>query len=319
MKSPTENRESMKSQIQNLNLPQSEISNLKSRSLPAPHSPLSAARYSAFTLVELLVVIGIVVLLMGILLPTLSKVRSGGYQARSQQTISSLTAAIEQYHMDYRAYPGPIANAALAPAFNTGIPNVAGGTLQNITGAENLVLGLVGGLYLNGGVITYDVNRIVSVAGPAALGSPIAKGHAAYIENAALSKTAAGALGQFSDAGGTPSDAGIPVFIDAYPDALPILYMRANVAASAVVTSNVNPQAQYDLNQIIAYTSSLIGHGNHGLQDTANPVSTNTLNYFTSPNFPGQPVQKDTYILISAGSDRVYGTKDDITNFGGGR
>ena len=29
-----------------------------------------------------------------------------------------------------------------------------------------------------------------------------------------------------------------------------------------------------------------------------------------------QPRQKDSYILISPGADRVYGTADDITNFG---
>jgi hypothetical protein len=33
---------------------------------------------------------------------------------------------------------------------------------------------------------------------------------------------------------------------------------------------------------------------------------------------PGNQVarEKDKYILISAGPDRVYGTDDDITNFG---
>jgi prepilin-type N-terminal cleavage/methylation domain-containing protein len=36
----------------------------------------------------------------------------------------------------------------------------------------------------------------------------------------------------------------------------------------------------------------------------------------STPSAP-QPHQKDTYILISAGVDRVYGTDDDITNFGG--
>jgi hypothetical protein len=30
----------------------------------------------------------------------------------------------------------------------------------------------------------------------------------------------------------------------------------------------------------------------------------------------GVPRQKDGYILISAGPDRVYGTTDDVTNFG---
>ena len=41
----------------------------------------------------------------------------------------------------------------------------------------------------------------------------------------------------------------------------------------------------------------------HGLSGPAGP--------------PETPKQKDTYILISAGIDRIYGTSDDITNFGG--
>ena len=42
------------------------------------------------------------------------------------------------------------------------------------------------------------------------------------------------------------------------------------------------------------------------------PTSTNAADR----NRTGTPRNKDKYILISAGSDRVYGTPDDITNFG---
>ena len=38
--------------------------------------------------------------------------------------------------------------------------------------------------------------------------------------------------------------------------------------------------------------------------------------YFENPSMPNTPRQKDGYVLISAGTDRVYGTPDDITNFG---
>jgi hypothetical protein len=33
-------------------------------------------------------------------------------------------------------------------------------------------------------------------------------------------------------------------------------------------------------------------------------------------NFSGRPRMVDQFILISAGSDGIYGTADDITNFG---
>jgi hypothetical protein len=37
--------------------------------------------------------------------------------------------------------------------------------------------------------------------------------------------------------------------------------------------------------------------------------------YFAEPTL-NQAKQKDAYMLISAGPDGIYGTKDDVTNFG---
>jgi hypothetical protein len=47
-------------------------------------------------------------------------------------------------------------------------------------------------------------------------------------------------------------------------------------------------------------------------------VNPNITRGFASPADPGTntPRQKDAYIIISSGIDRVYGTPDDITNFG---
>src|SRR5688500_11671252 len=63
-----------------------------------------------FTLVELLVVIGIIVLLVGILLPVVHGVRKSAYAAASGQQIARLNAAIQAYYGDHKAYPGPLSN-----------------------------------------------------------------------------------------------------------------------------------------------------------------------------------------------------------------
>ncbi len=42
----------------------------------------------------------------------------------------------------------------------------------------------------------------------------------------------------------------------------------------------------------------------------------NAFNYFSNPSIQDTARQKDQYILISAGADRVYGTDDDICSFG---
>src|SRR5438874_12949113 len=81
---------------------------------------VSRVKRRAFTLVELLVVIGIIALLIGILIPVVSKVRASAYVADSKNWISQLSGAIERYHSDFHSYPGPIpynqiANTSVAP------------------------------------------------------------------------------------------------------------------------------------------------------------------------------------------------------------
>src|SRR5437016_4168683 len=63
-----------------------------------------------FTLVELLVVIGIIAILIGILIPVVGHVRITGHVADSKNFISQLQGAVERYHTDFGAYPGPVSN-----------------------------------------------------------------------------------------------------------------------------------------------------------------------------------------------------------------
>ena len=79
------------------------------------------------------------------------------------------------------------------------------------------------------------------------------------------------------------------------------------------------------------YTASQIGGKPHGLKTIENEDNipnglgsgpADALRYLRQPdtlpntNKEGQPRQKNRFILISAGPDRVYGTADDITSFG---
>ena len=138
--------------------------------------------YSGFTLVELLVVIGIIVLLVGILLPVVNGVRKSAYAAASAQQINRLMSAIENYNSDYRAYPGPLSNDQVI--LQTDLPDKIVG---KVTMSENLVLGLLGGLKLPasasvGGKPEYDETRIASRLGPMSLNPLNPKGGRSYIE-----------------------------------------------------------------------------------------------------------------------------------------
>ena len=330
---------------------------------------------AGFTLVELLVVIGIIVILMGILVPTIGYVRRAAYSAKTQQMISQLSAAVESYHMDYRAYPGPVLNDYIGRANTSGVRDVNGNAIDATNGiamSENLFLGLSGGLQLNTatGVIFFapaDVAKGPRVLTPTGTKTN-AFAHSNYVQDMPFTKPSGLNAWRFADGIGMANDTIIPEYVDGYSVPLPILYLRARSGArtatplvdqerrdNAVITQLGNPRGQYELEQILGYTDSDIGEGKdtskkklytagnwpqHGLRSIDQDLQVSMLKnqadglgyvypydayaYFGNPaSYVGppdrkfsQPRQKDGYILISAGSDRIYGTEDDICSFG---
>ena len=71
----------------------------------------SAAR--GFSLTELLVVIGIIVLLVGLLLVALGGVRTRAKQADTEGIMRAFSQACESFQMEHRRYPGIIPEATL--------------------------------------------------------------------------------------------------------------------------------------------------------------------------------------------------------------
>jgi hypothetical protein len=244
--------------------------------------------------------------------------------------------------------------------------NVSG---TQMTGSENMVLGVMGGLRDDSGTITYHPEDVGN--GPRSL-SPGAPGqHSPFYTN---SKELS--IGQFSDKpGNAPScfDSSVPEFVDRFNEPMPILYLRARRGAKGVMTDVQNYNAmnpsdlyQYDIRQYYAYICDPSGgNPNGGIviggrkqqnpngsgffkltsgsdprggigdpkaggsgdplvngKDKINPA----IAYFRDPasssanpnvtNETGTPRSKDSFILISAGPDRLFGTADDLCTFG---
>jgi type II secretory pathway pseudopilin PulG len=71
----------------------------------------------AFTLIELLVVILIIMMLVGILLPTVARIRRNALASQSQAHLALIEGACRAYYSDFREYPpsgpsGPFASGA---------------------------------------------------------------------------------------------------------------------------------------------------------------------------------------------------------------
>jgi general secretion pathway protein G len=62
---------------------------------------------SAFTLVELLATIAVIVVLAGLTLGTLGYVNKKGAESRAKAEVAALSAAIDSYKLDFGAYPAP--------------------------------------------------------------------------------------------------------------------------------------------------------------------------------------------------------------------
>jgi type II secretory pathway pseudopilin PulG len=270
-------------------------------------------------MLEMLTVVGIIVLLIAILLPVVSRVRTQAATAATQNQMNQIGAAIERYRGDNNAFPGILPNSYFG---NNGLASVGG---VNITMTENAVLSLCGGLDPDANsnsippAATYH-EESVGLGPMTQVANPMRRKRLpAYLDptpRQMMPDKPWSANGKTSAA-----DSVVPEFMDRYQVSKPILYMRANVGAQGVIPNW--PQgtqvagAQYVPDQWLApygWTLTTVKSADFPLPSNAPGGMFAEAVYFAhptvSPNF-SIARGKDTYLLISAGPDNVYGTKDD--------
>jgi prepilin-type N-terminal cleavage/methylation domain-containing protein len=265
-----------------------EVALTVSLSLTTPARP---RRAGGFTLIELLVVIAIILILIGILIPVVGAVRRRAKAAETNALLVKVANAITSYEQEFRAYPGPLPNNEIYtngvdpdPLNDLHHPDTtpwagAGEDHRKVTAAENLVLGLIGGLRPvdDAGTwhVAFDPAMTQSARGAADLNiitnaGAQPKQYSPYLQGVALS------TGRYSDDAGSADDTIIPEIVDNFGNPMPLLYLRARRGASGVVSiygmdtagdpvvpdpvtpTNALP-TQYDLRDVIAYTGAFSG------------------------------------------------------------
>ena len=253
-----------------------------SESIQQFNSTSHPRRRRAFTLVELIVVIGIIALLVSILIPTVSAIRRAASGVTTSSYLTNLAAAAEAYRTEFGAYPGVLGDRQVGQVGSTGALNAidsgipvrhAGGdnlgsvhnqvgqgtTLEGVTSTENLYLSLMGGLVLDGTEVIYDPTR--AGEGPLTLKpGGVAKSFDPFYEasddetsrhtvgsvdvafGAAASGDQGRVTGRFVDNAGAAADSIVPEFVDRYNKPMPVLYLRP-VSSRAGAPVAANPRA----------------------------------------------------------------------------
>src|SRR6266853_6016143 len=127
-------------------------------------------RHNAFTLIELVVVSGLILVLTGLVLSTVGYARKKGARARAETKIAAMSAACESYKADNATHPRP------QPAPNTTTDTLNSRTMGDPTTANYKTASLVLYRALSG---DRNLNRIVDAADESrdidglALGTPL--------------------------------------------------------------------------------------------------------------------------------------------------
>jgi len=282
---------------------------------------------TAFTIIELLTVMSIIIILIGLLVPSLNMVKRYAKEVRQKAQFHSIESAMELFSGEWDGYP-PSSAMDEAP------------TPDNYCGAMKLCEALVGqdlmgfnplsrfraDCSINTSDKIYD-NPTGSTLFPNATDN--LKARKTYLQQT----SDAYKLWHLYGKGNTDVfNEELYVLCDIYNRVkhkvtgkgigMPILYYKANTLNTIHDPNGTFPTIGDDKDYIYNYTDNdeLV---NLGLPwDTAgtHPLSVGRKFYEITQDKrisidTGRPYRPDSYILISAGFDGMYGTDDDVFNF----
>ncbi len=279
-----------------------------------------AGQRAAFTIVELLTVMSIIVILIGLLVPALNKVKRYAMDVKQKAQFHSMDAAIELFNNEFGWYP---------PSEAVDTQN------QSYCGAMKLCEAIMGkdllGFHTNAAFRSDGLDATGTIqcypSSPTSDNLKSRKGPYLQAENANAYRMDA-IYGQDNVGTFLPETF---VLCDVYDrqmtsgekTGMPILYYKANTAYNMhdptlpmEATNNAGNIYNYLDNQDLVVLGKPWDQSKeaHKLGDEgAERFYQNTQSDKISTAI--RPFRPDTYILISAGWDAEYGTADDICNF----
>ncbi len=282
----------------------------------------------AFTIVELLTVMSIIVILIGLLVPALNKVKRFATDVRQKAQLHSMDAAIELFSNEFGGYPD---SSALDPQ---GLPYCGAMKLcealmgQDLLGFHsNSIFRADGRDASNAVVYPPDIDNLTPALRAQNLGAR--KGPYLQAENAnawRMRDIYGGNLGSFLGSSFVLCDVYQRLMQSGEKTGMPILYYKAdtantfhdpNLAGSMTARDSMGNIYNYlDNNALVGLGKPWQGTGTsatpHRLADSLRFYRNTQSDKITTTQ---RPFRADEYILISAGWDNEYGTADDICNY----
>jgi prepilin-type N-terminal cleavage/methylation domain-containing protein len=289
----------------------------------------------AFTIIELLTVMSIIVILFGLLVPSMNMVRRYSKKVKQNAQFHSINTALEMYKNDFEDYPESKAKD---------------GDDTDYCGAMKLCEAMVGQDLLG-----LHPESVFSATGMASDGStdlypnPLNMSNSLHVDNLRSRKgpylpvDSANAYRLSSIYGATygapfASDANM-VICDEYPRlrdmgtgkkaGMPVLYYCADITktghdkdASPLSLNIYNSEDNQELVDLKLPWEPTSSHpmASSGGTDPEGKATNEAKFYEITRDEKiismARPMRSDSYILISAGFDGLYGTSDDVFNFG---